>query len=105
MFKKYIGGIMAVIVAVAAFAFTKPAPVSSKTMQVWQYSSSEPLSNAKNAALYTNITSGGGYTCSGLGNVCKVTFDTNKFANLQAYLNSFSTPAAVRDAAGTIQRS
>lgn len=88
----------------ATIAFKNPEPAKSKAIQVWQYSSTEPLSNAKIAAKYTNITGGGGYSCSGSGNVCTVSFNTGDYPNLQAYLNSFSTPSDVKNASNTVQR-
>jgi len=95
--------LVAILIA-AAGTFAVNAK-STRALKTHQFDITKPLADAKNAAFYADITSGGGYTCVGAANVCTVTFDDqNGTISLAQYLASFATPADILSDPNTVER-
>ena len=105
--KKYLLGLAAIVLAVAASAFTAPKTISAAemnsrpTIQTWYYTGTTVAGDRVPGAYQTTSLS-----CSvGQEVPCQIQFDASSYmipttnTPLENYLDSFSTDGALKDAA------
>lgn len=105
--KKYFLGLTAIVLAIAASAFTAPKTITANEMnhrpalQTWYYNGST-LANDRNSAFYQT----GSVSCDGVVELpCKIQFDASSYTipttntPLQNYLHSIPSDAAMVNAA------
>lgn len=93
---------LSAIAALFAVAAVGVSYANSRALVSVHFKAGQPLSQAKVAAAYEPNT--GGFSCTGAANLpCIIQYDNSVYPTLQDYLDSFSTPTDVKNAAVSVR--